>query len=391
VSKGALGLLSAFWPEDTPRYAHIPLKTVGDATIYEVAKTAPHAIALASARGSVEYGELAEKSRRFADALRGRVERGARVAIVETEPAAMLIAALGAFDAAALCFLSAGAPPQQVLDAFVPDLVIGTGVASGAAPIVTFDEMMAAPGKERSARPDFRMPILAMAMPGGGGEVLHNHRSLTATAISVGGFFMMAEAVSVVLLEPPTSWFGLALALGALARGATIWAGWERPAPALPARVDYAACSWARAVRLLEQGPGGGLPARIDAGLIVAIEEPFSVSRRSRLSRKLRGDVLTLLGRNDLGPILASHPSWFLSDAAGIPLPNVDIRPLDPTDGTPLNIGWEAVDSAEIGVKSALAPVGGTAVGGWLRSGLIGQVDPTGFYFLLGESRLRAV
>jgi hypothetical protein len=133
------------------------------------------------------------------------------------------------------------------------------------------------------------------------------------------------------------------------------------------------------------------LPASIDAGLIVAIEEPFSVSRRSRIRRKLRGDVLTLLGRKDLGPILANHPSWFLNDAAGIPLPNVDIRPLDPTDGAPLNIGWEAVESAEIGVKSALAPVGGTAVGGWLRSGLIGQVDPTGFYFLLRGGHVRAV
>ena len=107
-----MGLLSAFWPEDTPRYAHIPLKTVGDVTIYEVAKTAPHAIALVSARGSVEYRELAEKSRRFADALRNRVERGARVAIVETDPAAMLVAALGAFEAATLCFLNVGAPPQ---------------------------------------------------------------------------------------------------------------------------------------------------------------------------------------------------------------------------------------------------------------------------------------
>ena len=204
-----------------------PLKTVGDVTIYEVAKTAPHAIALVSARGSVEYRELAEKSRRFADALRNRVERGARVAIVETDPAAMLVAALGAFEAATLCFLNVGAPPQEVLEAFVPDLVIGAGVASGTAPIAAFDEIMVAPGKERSARPDFRMPILAMAMPGGRGEVLHNHRSLTATAISVGGFFMMAEAISVVLLEPPTSWFGLALALGALARGATIWAGWS--------------------------------------------------------------------------------------------------------------------------------------------------------------------
>lgn len=390
MSKGALGLLAAFWPEDTPRYAHIPLKTVGDATIYEIAKNVPHATALVGARGRLEYGELAEKSRRFADAMRARIERGARVAIVEPDPAVMLIAALGCFDAAGLCFLSAEVPSQATLEAFVPDLIIGAGVSSGAAPVVAFDEMMAAPGKERSGRPDFRTPILAMAKPGGG-EVLHNHRSLTATAISIGGFFMMAEAIDVVLLEPPTSWFGLALALGALARGATIWAGWERPAPESPERADYVACSWSHAARLLAEPVVRGLPKRIDAGMIVAIEEPFSASRRARLSRKLRAEVLTLLGRGDLGPILASHPSWFLNDAAGIPLPNVDIRPLNPGDGSPLSIGWEVVDSAEIGIKSALAPAGGTMVEGWLRSGLVAQVDPTGFYFLLGGRPVRAV
>jgi acyl-CoA synthetase (AMP-forming)/AMP-acid ligase II len=47
------------------------------------------------------------------------------------------------------------------------------------------------------------------------------------------------------------------------------------------------------------------------------------------------------------------------------------------------------VDSAELGVKSALAPAGGTVVDGWLRSGLIAQIDPTGFYFLLRDSRAR--
>ncbi len=389
MSKGALGLLAAFWPEDTPRYAHIPLKTVGDATIDPIAAAAPHRIALVSSSGNLEYGELAEKSRRFADALRNRIERGARVAIVERDPATMLIAALGGFAADALCLLNAEPPASETLAAFAPDLVVRAAPAPGGAPAATFDEIMAAPGKARAARPDFRMPILALAKPGGG-EVLHNHRSLAATAISVGGFFMLAEEIRVVLLEPPTNWYGLALALGALQRGATIQAGWE-PAAVAPARADYVVCGWERAGRLLVEPAAAGLPARIDAGLIVAIEGPFSVSRRRRLSRKLRTAVLTLLGRNDLGPVLGSHPSWFLNDAAGIPLSNVDLRPLNPTDGTPLNLGWEVVDSAEIGVKSALAPAGGTAVEGWLRSGQIAQIDPTGLYFLLRGDHLRAL
>ena len=389
MSKGALGLLSAFWPEDTPRYAHIPLKTVGDATIYPLAADAPHRIALVSSSGSLEYGELAEKSRHFADGLRGRIERGARVAIVESDPAAMLIAALGGFAADALCLLNAQPPAAEMLAAFAPDLVVGASAVPGGVPTASFDEIIAAPGKARAGRPDFRIPILAMAKPGGG-EVLHNHRSLAATAISVGAFFMLAEEVSVVLLEPPTNWYGLALALGALQRGATIVAGWESGAVA-PARADYAVCGWERAGRMLTEPTATGLPARIDAGLIVAIEGPFSVPRRLRLSRKLRTAVLTLLGRNDLGPVLGSHPSWFLNDAAGIPLSNVDLRPLNPIDGEPLNLGWEVVDSAEIGVKSALAPAGGTAVQGWLRSGQIAQIDPTGLYFLLRGGHLRAV
>jgi hypothetical protein len=129
------------------------------------------------------------------------------------------------------------------------------------------------------------------------------------------------------------------------------------------------------------------LTGRITAGLVVAIDRPFSTSRRLRIARRLRADVMTLLGRSDLGPIVASHPAWYLNDAAGIPLPSVDLRPLNPTDGQPLNIGWEVVDSAELGVKSALAPAGGTVVDGWLRTSLIAQIDPTGFYFLVRDER----
>jgi hypothetical protein len=80
--------------------------------------------------------------------------------------------------------------------------------------------------------------------------------------------------------------------------------------------------------------------------------------------------------------VLGSHPTWYLDDGVGIPMPNVDTRPLDPSDGHELTIGWDAVEEAEIGVKSAMAPAGGELSGTWLRSRLIGQVDPTGLYFI---------
>jgi acyl-CoA synthetase (AMP-forming)/AMP-acid ligase II len=391
MSKGALGLLSAYWPEDTPRYAHVPLKFVGDTTIYPIAASSPDRVALVSAAGTLTYGELAARARAFGESLRSRVERGARVAIALTNPVEMLIALFGAFEADALTFPHLGSPPKEVLDAFVPDLVVGENSPDTAASKATFEQIMAGPGKARSGRPDFRTPILAMARPDGHGETLHNHRTLVAMGISIGAFYLLAEDITLALLEPPTNWCTLAMLLGAMNRGATIYAGWDGSLQHLPAKLDYAVCGWDRAGLLLDEGPAEVLAGRIAAGLIVGIERPFSTSRRMRLARRIRADVLTLLGRSDLGPIVGSHPAWYLNDAAGIPLPSVDLRPLNPTDGTPLNIGWEVVDSAELGVKSALAPAGGTMVDGWLRSGLIAQIDPTGFYFLLRDRRVRPV
>jgi len=390
MSKGSLGLLSAYWPEDTPRYAHIPLKTVADVTIYPLAESAAERPALVSASGTLTYGELSRKARRFSEALRNRCQRGGRVAIALSDPAELIVAALAAFEAETLNLVSAETPQPQALSAFKPELIIGAAQGAGAESL-SFSELLASSGTERTQRPDLRKPLLALARPDGRGEVLHNHRTLVATAIAVGAFYMLEEGSRVVLLEPPTTWYTLALMLGALHRGATAWAAWgTHPCP-LPDRADYVVCGWNGAGKFLEDGPEQRLPSRIGAGAIVAIEGPFSVSRRRRIARRLGTPVLTLLGRNDLGPVLGSHPTWFLDDAAGIPLPNVDTRPLNPADRTPVSIGWDSVAQAELGVRSALAPAGGDVSEGWLQTGIACEVDPTGLYYLHGESPLRAV
>ncbi len=392
MSKGALGLLAAYWPEDTPRYGHIPLRAVTDITIHAIAETDGNRPALIGAREKLTYGQLSSRVRRFAGAMRNRCEPGTRVAIALSDPADLVVAALGAFEAQALALLSSGTPAKESLAVFSPGLVIGSPETIEApVPVLAFDEMIAAPEKERAGRQDFRAPILALARPDQRGEVLHNHRSLVATATSVGAFFMLAAGIDVLIFEPPTRWHTLSVMLGAWHRGSTVLAGWGESAAVLPERVDYIVCSWEHASRLLQDNPAGGRYPRIEAGAIVAVERPFSVSSRRRLSRHLGTPVLTLLGRNDLGPVLGSHPTWFLEEAVGIPLPNVDTRPLNPADGAPLNIGWDAVEYAEIGVKSALAPAGGTAVQGWLRSEIVAAVDPTGLFFLRRENRVHAV
>src|SRR5208282_316077 len=295
MSKGALGLLAAYWPEDTPRYAHVPLKVVGDTTIYPIAAASPDRVALVSAGGALTFGELAAKARVFGESIRSRVERGARVALAVTNPAEVLIALFGAFEADVLTFQHIGSPPKEVLDAFVPDLVVGESLPDTTASKATFEEIMSGPGKARSGRPDFRTPILAMPKPYGHGEVLHSHRTLVATATSIGAFYLLAEDITLLLLEPPTNWCTLAMLLGAMNRGATIYAGWDGSLQHLPAKLDYAVCGWDRAGLLLDESQAEVLAGRIAAGLIVGIERPFSTSRRLRLGRRIRADVLTLL------------------------------------------------------------------------------------------------
>ncbi|MGH2578748.1 MAG: hypothetical protein ACRDG9_13530, partial [Actinomycetota bacterium] len=85
---------------------------------------------------------------------------------------------------------------------------------------------------------------------------------------------------------------------------------------------------------------------------------------------------------NDLGPVIGSHPTWYLDDAAGIPMPNVELKPLHPRDGSELTIGWDAVEEGEVGVKSTMSPAGGELSGSWLRAFVTALVDPTGLYFL---------
>ncbi|HTY54276.1 MAG TPA: AMP-binding protein [Candidatus Binataceae bacterium] len=390
MSKGSLGLLSAYWPEDTPRHAHIPLKTICDVTIRPIAESAPDRPALVCANGTVTYGELRQRVDRCAGALRGRCKSGTRVVSILDDPAELVVAALGAFEAQTLNLLNVESPSQEALSSFAPELMISgaqeTGVAS-----ISYAETIALPAVERTQRADFRTPLLALARPDRRGEVVHNHRTLVATAIAAGAFYMLESDSRVVLLDPPITWYSLALMLAAFNRGATVWTSWgANPSPP-PDRADYVVCDWNGAGKFLGPQPDLRLPSRIGAGAIVAIEGPFSISRRRRIARRLKTPVLTLLGRNDLGPVLGSHPTWFLDDAAGIPLPNVDTRPLNPADRTPVSIGWDSVADAELGVRSALAPAGGDLSEGWLQSGIRCEVDPTGLYYLHGESALRAL
>lgn len=385
MSKGALGLLSAYWPEDTARYAHVPLARATQGCVFGPAISEGARIALAVGERHLTFAELAERTSAVAAALRERVERGARVALVLDDPLELLACLTGSIEADLLVWPSPREPDPAALAAFEPDLVVARAPLVGSRPTAhaTPDALFAGGTSVSGPRPKLREPVLALAHPGAG-EVLHSHKTLSATAIAFGSFFLLEPGAEIALFEPPDHWLGLAALLGALGKAATVHACWGEGARVPRERVDYAVLRSQTAETGWLQPGTRPWEGSIGIGAILGIESRHITARRRRLGRRLRAPVLTVYGRNDLGPVLGGHPSWYLDDAVGIPLPNVDARPLDPADGRELAIGWDAVEAAEMGVKSDLAPAGGERVGGWLRTRELAHVDPTGLYFLRG-------
>jgi acyl-CoA synthetase (AMP-forming)/AMP-acid ligase II len=382
MGKGALGLLSAYWPEMTARHAHVPLERAPQFTVHRSAKSDPDRAALVTPERSVTFAELSDLVRRAAAGIAERTGEGGRVAVLHDDPIAQAAGAFGAWEADRLAFVATGPVPLEPLTDFAPDLVIARELAH-APPGVPVETPHTVPAEPVTfGKANLRAPVLVLPNRDATGEVAHNHKTLVATAVAFSSFFQFEPGAEVVLMEPPTSWLGLAVVLGAWHKATTVRAAWARGWAGHPERVDYLAGSFAAA----RARYAGATPAlrdvRVGVGAILGIEEPFSPAHRRRLARRLGTPVLTVYGRNDLGPVLGSHPTWYLDDAVGIPLPNVDTRPLDPATGAELTIGWDAVEEAEIGVKSALAPAGGELSGTWLRSRLTGQVDPTGLYFV---------
>jgi acyl-CoA synthetase (AMP-forming)/AMP-acid ligase II len=383
MGKGALGLLSAYWPEMTARHAHVPLERATQYTVHRSAKSDPDRVALVTPQRSVTFAELSDLVRRAAAGIVEHAADGERVAILVEDPIAQAAFTFGAWEADRIAFVASGPVPLEKLADFAPDLVVARELAHAppGVPVGTPHTIMA---KEplTAGKANLRAPVLVLPNVDATGEVAHNHKTLVGTAVAFGSFFQFEPGAEVVLLEPPTGWLGLAVLLGAWARATTIRVAWTAGWAGHPDRVDYLIGSFAGA----EARYAGATPAlrdvRAGVGAILGIEGPFSVAKRRRLARRLGTPVLTLYGRNDLGPAIGSHPTWYLDDAVGIPLPNVDTRPLDPSDGAELTIGWDAVEEAEIGVKSVMAPAGGELSGTWLRTRLMGQVDPTGLYFV---------
>ncbi|MDE3074297.1 MAG: acyl--CoA ligase [Chloroflexota bacterium] len=410
MGKGAVGLVAGYWPDDVFRHLAIPGLSLDDCLLARPLRRFPDHRALLVGYSKLSYRELAAEVERWATALAGALTEGERrVALVSADPLQLATVFLAAMKRRCALFLAdADRPINELIkqiEVFGANLVVaGSGMNPDflARPNVPWrtitvrDLARSEPGRPSPpARVDLKAPAVALAGPRGR-LVHHSHASLVAWAISWSAFLPVTERHVFCSLEPLFSWGGLLALLAALSRGATcsfLGAGSakDRLLQLREQTPDYAILSFDQARALAQGGNSVGqtLDGRLGAAF-VTVDAPFAVGERRRIETAFDVPLLTLFGNAVSGPAVSAHPSWYLDESVGIPVTNVDLWPLHPQTGEPLAVPWEAIDYAELGVRSPmLAPEHQTpeeraewVKDGWLRTHLTALMDPSGlFYF----------
>lgn len=410
MGKGAVGLTAGYWPEDVYRYLAIPGITLDDGLMARPGKRTPNRPALIGHQGPLTYKQLIADADQAMKAILACLDgKGNRVAMALADTSDLAKVLFGALKGRCTVFLvnlSVSSEELSVqMQQFQPDLIITDdasrrtmgGLVDGVR-IISFLELReinSTVGPPRG-RMDLGAPVLALAMAGGG-LAYHSHKSLLAGAVSWSTFVPLKTEDLVLAAQPLCTWEGLYGLLPILFRGGTCLVGNLQDPEALARGVMehrplYTILSRPEA-RLLYQPSHKELVQAFReslSGLFVSTTGPFTAMGRLRLKNLLGKPALLAFGSAEAGPVFSSHPTWFLDTAVGIPVTNVDVWPLNPANGNPLEVPWEAIEYGEVGVKSPMTAVDYQSAeekeqrvkGGWLRTKIVTTMDPNGLFYI---------
>lgn len=410
MSKGAVGLTAGYWPEDVYRYLAIPGISIDDGLVARPGKRTPDRPALIGHQGPLSYKQfLADLDQAMKTILTSLEGKGNRVAIAVADPLELMKVVFGALKARAIVFLmNPTLPPAQLtaqLQLFRPDVALVDDAArrsieasSQGVRILSLLELRET--KPATAAPrgrqDLGAPALALAMEGGG-LAYHSHKSLLAGAVSWSTFVPLKTEDLVLAAQPLYTWEGLYSLLPILFRGGTCLVADLQDPDKLAHGVReyhpiYTMLSRPEARLLYQPSHRPVVQAFKESlhGLFVSTTGPFTALGRLRLKNLLGKPALLAFGSAEAGPVFSSHPTWYLDTAVGIPVTNVDVWPLNPANGNPLEVPWETIEYGEVGVKSPMTAADYNSPeekekrvkGGWLRTKIVTTMDPNGLFYI---------
>jgi acyl-CoA synthetase (AMP-forming)/AMP-acid ligase II len=406
-----VGLTAGYWPEDSYRYLAIPGIALDEALLTRPARRRANHPAVITPQATLPYRELAAACDAVALRLAGR--GSGRVAICVREEVAAVKFFFAALRARWVLFpvdprISAEEAVRR-LRLFQPDLIVSDLPAvREAARRALAEATVTEPGEIEEGeaakslprgRLDLQQPVVALTTEDG---ILayHSHKSLLAAAVSWSSFVPLKAEDVFLSLEPLSSWEGLYGLLPLLFRGGTSLlcnlVDPEKAARLISAHhPSYTILPRMEARKLYTSSyrPLVGAFREHLQGLFVSTQGPFTALGRRRLRNLIGKPALLAFGSAEAGIVFSSHPSWYLDAAVGIPVTNADVWPLNPQTGNPLEVPWEAIEHAEVGVKSPMCSVGYSPEGtgearvrdGWLRTWIVATMDPNGLFYILSR------
>ncbi|MFQ5873034.1 MAG: AMP-binding protein [Dehalococcoidia bacterium] len=410
MPKGAVGLASLYWPDDIFRYLPIPSIYLEEGLVERPATKFPDRAALVFDSRVLTYGQLATEMERGKNSILVRLgDHGSRVAIAVAEPADLVPLFLGCLKArCSIWLVDLSFAPEDLarqMDAFKPDLVVAEQVTAPKLAELGGHLALAYVSELRQSETELSQTGLqldpkspAIALSGREGRLCyHSHSSLLAGAVSWSAFVPLKEGEVVMNLQPLYAWEGLYGLAPALFQGGTCIMSDPQDPERLARDIgeNHPSFTWFTKDQMdrLFVHPNRGLLHAVRQnlqGIFLTVSGLLKGGERRRWGNLLETAVLTVYGWAETGPVLCSHPTWYLEGAVGIQVSNADIWPLSPATGNPLQVSWDAMEYGEIGVRSPMTAVAYETPeeasqrlrGGWLRTGTIATMDPNGLFYL---------
>jgi len=392
MSKVGGALPSWYWPVGVPRRVPVAQQPLGRVfrQKFLAAKDRP---AVVSQNSRLSYGELLEQSLTLAGGIQTAGLDGT-IAIADPDPVQSLLLCIAGLLAGRCVFLADPADSAEQLAVRLAEAKASALIASDGAAlaqgsgvrIVARSELKGTFSDTGTAK---RATEPALLIPGGRGVVAHSHFSASAMAASMAAFIPKLREIPFLCTEPAiSSWEMLTGILLALSQGRPVAFGrfeeFDAGEFAEFAREGYLIIRQAQANKMLAEGKAPGLIGR--AAFVFVSTGFFTPRWRRRLESLYDRPIFPLWGLPELGPLVASHPTWLPPHGHGFPLVNVSLIPIDPGSGKVSIVPWEMLDEAEVGVEALSAMVGyveparnvGIKAGTALRTRQVASMDHVG-------------
>lgn len=379
---------SWYWPDRTPRVSGVPPFTPYDLLVARRNRLGGEVPAVADLGSSLTPGELEAQVSSIAAAIDARGAAGQTVRVSAEPGVAQVALFLGAISAGCAVDETAAGVPEVAL------VLEGPGRESGG---LSYQEAISVPaGPPVSGGTGDSIALILDSITEPGTCLAISQRALIARSTSLLTYFSTAAQTPWLVATPASGWIWSAAVGAALFSGGTAVVLPPGDADSLAAAagaqpvqsvgvMDFADAFVAtREAKKAAKGLRGQL-----SSLILPVSAAFDAGERRRIEKLFVCPGLTVFGLPETGPILASHPSWYLVESAGIPITNADVIPVDPRSGSRIQTLWELVEFAAVNVRSPMLASQRSSNGSWepvgstVSTGITASSDANGMIYLL--------